>query len=308
MIVPFAIEAEALRLAEGDSWVPHRRLLALWRHLGALVPDATPGGAQALIEAIEGLPQGLRSSWQRAWRQQRIWRGGEPRCWVSNRPHAKPNAWPLAEVDWAEPFRVAALLAQRGVERNTHVGAVWQERLGPLLQGAAHVVVVDRYGVMGMVKARLPNAYRSREDSGLENFLLKASRIPGTRSLELLAQHDPSLDAWPHLDAVVGAALRTGAWAAVEVALAPKLAFIHDGHDRHLRADHLAWHLGRGLDLLAGERVALSSDAVLVASPEFARLREQRLKQGARQIRQVRRWTPTPSGRLPAQESFLDGW
>lgn len=307
MIVPFAIDPEALRLKPGDSWGPQRRLLALWRHLGALLPDAGPGGAKALAAAVEVLPQALRGQWQRAWRQQRCWQHGQPALCVVPQGQEGPKRVALAEVDLAEPFRLAALLAQQGVARQSSVETLWWERVSPLLQGARHVAVVDRYGVNGLAIARTPNAYRQQGHSGLAVFLNRGGLLTGSRSLRILAQDFPEAGLWTHLDQVVQAAMQGGAWAMVEVGLAPKNAFVRDGHDRHVRADHLAWLLGRGLDVLAGERVGLASDAVLVSSAEFARLREQSLWRAAQDAGSVRRWLP--QGREKDHPGpFLMGW
>ena len=114
MLVPFAIDPNALHIAQGDDakrLAGHSRVLDIWRQVGVLVHGGERFDESELKDAVERLPQPIKTLWQKALRYQRVTPAGAG--WQSFVVPAVPIR--LFETGWLFPGRMCRRRPRRMV-------------------------------------------------------------------------------------------------------------------------------------------------------------------------------------------------
>lgn len=290
ILVSFTIDADALRSGELPlplRIAAHGRLLDRWQHLGVLVLFGSRLEETRFFSALGELPQALRKRWQEALKHGRrrlssatgiepsqidcveqlgpLARSAELFCFDEVRAHVlgvPEDAFSLAldggggEIvrfdcaDQADSFRRAAELAEAEIEAGSQVTTVWNERLGPLLEHARTLTVVDRYALKALID-------RPDGQSGLRRLLTEIDAGDRARQLTLFSASQVEYGHTTLLAALDDRvkACRRGGLRELKLYLCDDRSFGRIAHYRYLRFDQALCQLDVGLDVLAGKEV-----------------------------------------------------
>lgn len=286
MIVPFAIDADALAFAPGGDFgaqlAIHGRLLNTWRCVGVLVHGGDQFAQSELARGVSDLPQQVKVLWQKALRTHRCLGAGA--TW-------KPLSSFTTQAEMAlvrDRFDVGCLEDTRAVclEVPLHQVSVLIDGQGPEIcrwsladradsftraLAAADLPIPRGEAVDKVWRERfLPSARLCRKGvsiidryaasnhiqgrGGLARFLLECERVLQGRTLTLLTAFGDDCTKREVIASVrsLAATLQTGGIRQIELYVAHQGVFSTDAHYRYVRFDSTIVELDIGLGVLAG--------------------------------------------------------
>lgn len=305
MLVPFVIDTNSL--APDPNWTSaqyracHRSLLDVWQNIGLLACDGDCFDNSRLKEAVEKLPQSIRSLWFELLQRVPVdacgngWNGTVEVATLSDFCAAAQLAIvddDRAEMEFGLPeecdekttsiagcsdvdicrllsanqaalFKRALALAGTHVKVGDTFQLIWDSRFKALARAPIKkVTVVDRYAI---TKHHEPDAATGL--SGLERFLrLLDKDACGPRYVTVFSAWTADLHGKALADVEADLRLLFGRLQPknikrIKLHMAPNTAFRDDGHDRFVRFEGYVWDVGLGLEIFDGPFAAKRSSA-----------------------------------------------
>jgi hypothetical protein len=286
VIVPFAIDSEALAFSAGSDIAAHlaihRRLLNTWRSVGVLVHGGDRFAQSELARHVSDLPQQVKVLWQKALKTHRLLGAGA--SWTPLSSFATQAELALVrdrfDVGCLEdtraaclevPFdKVSVLIDGQGPEICRWSLADQAETFARALAAAdlpiARGEPVDkiwrerflpsaqlcRKGVSIIDRYAVSNHIQGR--GGLSRFLLECERVLQGRTLTLFTAFGDECTKLEVIASVrnLAATLQTGGIRQIELYVGYQGLFATDAHYRNVRFDSTIVELDIGLGVLAG--------------------------------------------------------
>lgn len=280
MLVPFALEPEAVNVSDGATaqiLAQHHVFLQTWIDLGLLIRPAQD--ADGLLSVIESMPQSFRTRWKKALKHARTicgpdgWRGLQQVENIKDLDALKDcaelalvdetTAMVSLEIPEEEPgrhfsdlnlevckFDCVALshkisdveaLSETGIRRGDKIVDVWNKRFRALARSSRFVTVVDRYALTDGAGL-----------AGLERFLKELDGAGRNTCLTVFASIESCNDEDAASNALVQIRpkLSRGGIREIQLYLVPDREF-RRVHDRYVRFERSVCELGEGLSVLA---------------------------------------------------------
>lgn len=295
MLVPFVIDADSL--VPDPSWAPaqcracHKSLLDVWRQFGLLTHDGEKFEQSRLRQAVQELPQALRSLWQEALERVPLcacsekWDGSvTPENLGSIRASAAlalvddtraeaefglsegldqkmlpvngasdVEICRLLAANQASAFKKAQSLSGVHIEAQEAFQEIWDARFQMLaLAPIKRVVIVDRYAISQQFECPQTTI------SGLARFLrLLDMHARGPRHVTLFAGWTQEINqkAMPDVEQELREVMSRLAHHRINelnVVMLPNAVFRESAHDRFIRFDKYVWDVGIGLKIFEG--------------------------------------------------------
>lgn len=316
MIVPFAIDPDALACSSGDlgrDVATHRRLIEKWRHVGLLVHGGSRFENSELASAVSALPQQLKLLWQKAVRVQRLRSAGrdwtplsaftsqteltlvrdrfdlgcleDTRAACLDIPFDRisilaggmgPEICRFCVSDQAEAFVSAVAAADNPIPKGTPTACVWHQRFEPAARSCTR-------GATVIDRYAVMN-HLQRSSSGLERFLMECQSVLRNRTVTLFTAYDDDCDCDAVVNAVRHLASTLDANGVRQIALyvGHQSVFKSDAHYRYVRFDTAVCELDIGLGVLAGNETYSYCKYRFRAATDADREEEARLREQMR--------------------------
>jgi len=294
MIFRFAVDPEALVDAQTGGTVDvalraaHERVIDCWSDFGILVLEGPNAQARTLIEAVQSLPEELRTMWEKALKKNRVFKGGPdwlglgnvhqlsdldqaPRfidlaCFSEEKASTllEPDQWsvfpqPSLEVcrfgylDRSETFLQSKTLAHGSIEKGASIETVWKRRFSPLARVYRNVCLIDRYALSSHRYCKEERATKS----GLEFLIEKLGTGSRPSKLRIVTATNDE-----YSKEFAGSMLKRIAGNPKYEQLKEVILFIADDslfrrfvHYRSIRFGRVFCQLDTGLEVLEGPRV-----------------------------------------------------